>query len=76
MAEVVRHFPPPHHEVWDEEDASSETLNIYVNNQNGQRVCTLSFISSEWQDFHEHPTIALAKIEKAAASNRQGPSIH
>ena len=71
MDEVIRRFPPPH-DVRNEEDASSETLNIYVNSQNGQRVCTLSFTWREWQDYHEHPTIVLAKIEKAAASKSPG----
>jgi hypothetical protein len=64
--EIKRHFPD--HEVVDEEEGSSETLNVYVNSQNGRRVCTLSFTWREWHGFHEHPAIVLAKIKKAASS--------
>ena len=67
MDEVVRQFP--HHEVRSEEDGSSEGLDIYVNSQDGRRVCTLSFTWREWQDYHEHPAIVLAKIEKATSNS-------
>jgi hypothetical protein len=70
--EVVRHFPPPRHKVQDEVDGSSETLTIYVSDQDGKRVELFSFPWREWQDYHEHPTIVLAKIEKAAASHSPG----
>jgi hypothetical protein len=65
VAEVARQFP--HHEVVDEEEKSSETLNVYVSNQNGRRLCTLSFTDLEWQDYHEHASVVRAKIAKAAA---------
>ncbi len=63
VEEVNRHFP--NHNVRDEVEGSSETLHVYVNTQNGRRVCTLSFTSLEWQDYHEHPSVVRAKIAKA-----------
>ena len=62
--EVKRHFP--NHEVVDELEASSETLNVFVNRQN-RRISTLSFTDLEWQDYHEHTSLVRPKIAKAAA---------
>jgi hypothetical protein len=64
VGEVKRQFPPPF-EVRDE-DEGNETLNVYVNDQNGRRVHTLSFTDLECDDYHENPAPVLAKIKKAS----------
>jgi hypothetical protein len=62
VSAVKEHFPD--HRVSDEHDGKSETLNVYVNDENG-RVCTLTFTDLEWQDYHERPSRVLQKIAAA-----------
>ena len=63
VEEVKRRFP--HHTVRYREEDDSETLYVFVDDQNGRRVHTLPFTSNEWQDYPEHPSVVRAKIAKA-----------